>query len=93
MAETTTIRLPPPLRARLAALAKQTERSAHSLIIEAIERYADYEEELRRLVREALAADAAVDKLGEVYRPEDVNAWLERLAAGASVTRPSAWRR
>jgi predicted transcriptional regulator len=93
MAETTTIRLPPELRARLAALAEQTDRSAHSLILEAIERYADYEEDLRRLVREALGADAAVATLGEIYRPEDVNAWLDRLAAGEAVERPKPWRR
>lgn len=33
MAATTTIRLPPELRARLNALAEQTGRSAHSLIV------------------------------------------------------------
>ena len=33
MAATTTIRLPPELRARLNALADQTGRSAHSLIV------------------------------------------------------------
>jgi predicted transcriptional regulator len=93
MAETTTIRLPPELRAQLAVLAKQSERSAHSLIIEAIERYADYEEALRRLVREALAADADLEKLREVYRPEDVDVWAARLAAGEAAPRPKPWQR
>ena len=45
MAATTTIRLPPELRARLQALSEQTGRSAHSLIVEAVERHADYEEQ------------------------------------------------
>ena len=45
MAETTTIRLPPKLRARIQALAEQSGRSAHSFILEAVERHADYEEE------------------------------------------------
>jgi predicted transcriptional regulator len=74
MAATTTIRLPPKLRARLGALAKQTGRSAHSLIVEAVERHAAYEEQIRSLVKEALAADAEIDESGEVYRAEYVHA-------------------
>jgi predicted transcriptional regulator len=93
MAATTTIRLPPKLRARLGSLAKQTGRSAHSLIIEAVERQADYEEQMRSLVKEALAADADIEKTGEVYRADDVHAWMKRLAAGESARRPKPWRR
>jgi predicted transcriptional regulator len=93
MAATTTIRLPPKLRARLGALAKQTGRSAHSLIVEAVERHAAYEEQMRSLVKEALAADADIEKTGEVYRAEDVHAWMRRLALGESVARPRPWRR
>jgi predicted transcriptional regulator len=93
MAETTTIRLPPKLRSRLGALAKQTGRSAHSLILEAVERHADYEEQMRSLVKEALAADAEIEKSGEVYRAEDVHAWMTRLASEESAARPKPWRR
>jgi len=93
MAATTTIRLPPKLRARLSSLAKQTGRSAHSLIVEAVERHAAYEEQLRSLVKEALAADSEIEKSGEVYRAEDVHAWMSRLAAGEPSARPKPWRR
>ena len=93
MAATTTIRLPPKLRARLSTLAKQTGRSAHSLIVEAVERHADYEERMRSLVKEALAADEDIEKTGEVYRAEDVHAWMERLARGESPARPKPCRR
>ena len=93
MAATTTIRLPPKLRARLSSLAKQTGRSAHSLILEAVERHAAYEEQLRSLVKEALAADDDVETTGEVYRAEDVHAWMNRLARGESVARPKPWRK
>jgi predicted transcriptional regulator len=93
MAATTTIRLSPKLRARLGSLARQTGRSAHSLIIEAVERHADYEEQMRSLVKEALAADAEIDKSGEVFRSEDVHAWMNRLAAGGSTGRPKPWRK
>jgi predicted transcriptional regulator len=93
MAETTTIRLPPKLRARIHALAKQSGRSAHSFILEAVERHADYEEQMRSLVKEALAADEEIERTGEVYRAGDVHAWVERLARGQEAARPKPWRR
>ena len=54
MADTTTIRLPAKLRARVRALAEKSGRSAHSFILEAVERHAAYEEEMRSLVKEAI---------------------------------------
>lgn len=92
MAETTTIRLPPKLRARVRALAEKSGRSAHSFILEAVERHAAYEEEMRNLVKEALAADADIERTGEVYRAADVHAWVDRLAKGEA-PRPKPWQR
>ncbi|HUO81064.1 MAG TPA: hypothetical protein VMU00_13065 [Steroidobacteraceae bacterium] len=92
MAATTTIRLAPKLRSRLAALARQSGRSAHSLIVEAVERHVAEEEALRSLVKEALAADLELDRLGDFYRAEDVAAWAARLATG-DAPRPAPWRR
>jgi predicted transcriptional regulator len=93
MAETTTIRLPPKLRARLRAIAKETDRSVHSLIVEAVEKHAAYEEQMRSLVKEALAADADIERTGEMYRSEDVHAWTQRLAEGVASPRPKPWRK
>jgi predicted transcriptional regulator len=93
MTATTTIRLPPKLRARISSLAKQTGRSAHSLIVDAVERHVDREEQMRSFVKEALAADADIDKTGEIYRADDVYAWMKRLAVGESATRPKSWRK
>ena len=93
MAATTTIRLPAKLRARVQALAKQSGRSAHSVILEAVERHADYEEQLRSLVKEAIEADADIERTGEVYRAEDVHEWMDRLARTQSPARPKPWRR
>jgi predicted transcriptional regulator len=93
---TTTIRLPPKLRARIHALAKQSGRSAHSVILEAVERHADYEEQMRSLVKEAIEADDEIERTGEVYRADDVHAWVERLAQGTgtgTAQRPKPWRR
>ncbi len=93
MAATTTIRLTPKLRARVSALAKQTGRSAHSLIVEAIERHTAYEEQMRNLIREAIEADAEIENTGKVYRAEDVNAWMQRLAKDPSAKLPKSWQR
>jgi len=92
VAATTTIRLPPKLRARIQVLARQTGRSAHSVILEAIERQVGHEEELRRLVRDALANEAQLERTKLVYGADDVAAWLERLGAPGA-TRPAPWPR
>jgi len=93
MAETTTIRLPPKLRARLRAIAKETDRSVHSIIIEAVEKHAAYEEQMRNLVKEALAADAEIGRTGETYHAEEVHAWARRIAQGVASPKPEPWRK
>jgi predicted transcriptional regulator len=90
---TTTLKLPEKLKARIARLAKQTGQSAHSLMLQALEREVSREEKMRDFVREALASKADVEAGGAVYRAEDVHAWLERLAKGEKPPRPSPWRR
>jgi hypothetical protein len=61
--------------------------------VEAVERHADYEEQMSSLVKEALAADADIERTGEVYRTADVHAWMKRLATDESAPRPKPWRR
>ena len=39
-------------------------------------------------VQEALAADAAIEKGGPVYRCEDVHRWMEQLAKTGKAARP-----
>ena len=93
MSETTTIRLPPKLRARLRTIAKETDRSVHSLILEAVEKHAAYEEQMRSLVKEALAADAEMERSGEGQRADDVHEWARRVARGEASTLPKPWRK
>jgi predicted transcriptional regulator len=93
MAATTTLKLPDKLKARIARIAAQSGRSAHSVMIEALEREVTRAERVRDFVREAMASDAAVEAGAAVYRAEDVHAWLERLARGARPARPRPWRR
>ena len=93
MASTTTLKLSEKLKARIARLAKATGRTAHSLMIEALEREVTREERMKAFVREALAAKADVEAGGAVYRAEDVHAWLERLARDRKAARPQPWRK
>ena len=93
MTTTTTLKIPETLKARIARLAKAKQRSAHSVMIEALEREVAREERMRNFVQEALAADAAIDAGAAVYRAEDVHAWLGRLANNRKAARPRPWRK
>jgi predicted transcriptional regulator len=93
MSETTTIRLAPKLRSRLRAIAKDTDRSVHSIIVEAVEKHAAYEENMRSLIKEALAADADLERGGEAHRAADVHAWAQKIAQGVASPRPPPWRK
>jgi predicted transcriptional regulator len=93
MANTTTLKIPDQLKARIARLARETKRSAHSVMIDALEREVTREERMRDFVREALEADAGIEKGGDVYRAEDVHEWIERLARDGKAARPKPWRR
>lgn len=89
---TTSLKLPRELRARVVRVAKKTGRTPHRLMLEAIERETAREERVEAFVKEALAADRAIEKTGEVYAARDVHAWLLRLASGNSARRPKPWR-
>jgi hypothetical protein len=62
-------------------------------MVEAIERHATHEERMLAFIREAKAADRAIDRGAQVYAGKDVHAWLERLASRAGEPRPKPWRR
>jgi predicted transcriptional regulator len=93
MASTTTLKVPEKLKARIARIADQTGRSAHAVMLDALEREVSRAERVREFVREALASDATVEAGAAVYRAEDVHAWIERLAKGRKAPRPRPWRR
>lgn len=92
MSVATTLKLTEELKARITRLAKQSKKSAHSLMIEALEREVSREESMQALIREALAADAEIEAGGEVYRAEDKHAWLNRLGAKHTAL-PKPWRK
>jgi predicted transcriptional regulator len=49
------------LKARIARIAAQTGRSAHSVMLDTLEREVARAERVREFVREALASDAAIE--------------------------------
>ncbi|GIX27231.1 CopG family ribbon-helix-helix protein [Pelomicrobium sp. G1] len=93
MGSTTTLKLPQQLKERIAALAEQTGRSPHALMLEAIEREVARGERMRSFVEEAIAADRRIDATGEVFAADEVHAWIERLARKRKAARPKPWRK
>lgn len=92
MKTTATLKLPRELKARIARVAKKSGRTPHAFMIEALERQTSREERMEDFVKEALAADRAIEAGDEVYAAADVHAWLGRLASGKKVARPKPWR-
>ena len=93
MTTTTSIKLPPELKERVAELARKTGRTPHSLIVEAVERHTFYEERMQEFIEEALAAADEIDATGEVYTLEEVSAWMEKRLRGEKAPRPKPRRR
>lgn len=93
MSIATTLKLPEELKSRITRLAKQSKKSAHSLMIEALEREVSREERMQAFVREALAADADIEAGADVYRAEDVHDWLDLLATKRKAAPPEPWRK
>lgn len=88
----TTLKLPSELKARIAKLAKQSGKTPHAFMIDALERQTSREEKVAEFVAEALAADHAIDRGAEIYAAADVHAWMERLARSERASRPKPWR-
>lgn len=90
---TTSVKLPPELKARVAAVARKTGRSPHSVIVEAVERHTAYEERMQAFVQDALKADAEIEATGRADAAADVHRRLDQLAKGRKARRPRPCRR
>lgn len=93
MSVTTTLKLPEKLKARIARIAKEKQRTAHSFMIEALEREVQREERVRGFVKEARESAAAIEAGAKVFRAEYVHHWLERLGKNPKAVRPKPWSR
>ena len=88
MAATTTLKLPEPLKARIAPLAEADGKSPHAWMIEALEERVAQSEAYAAFMAEALEADSEMTETGIGYAAEDVHQYLLAKLEGKSVKRP-----
>jgi predicted transcriptional regulator len=79
---TTTVRLPPELKARIESLAADSGQSMHALMIQALDESTDRMAREREFHAEALKRLAHMDRTGEYIELEDLRRHALALAAG-----------
>jgi predicted transcriptional regulator len=93
MTSTTTLKLPEPLKARIAPLAEAAGKTAHAWMVDALEAQAALAEMREAFIAQAEESAADVDAGGLLYAAEDVRAYIAARAAGKPARRPSPMRR
>ena len=88
MTETTTLKLPEQLKARVTEAAASAGQSAHAFMLEAIEQQTQLAERRRSFVGAALAAEQEVAQYGLVHDGDEVLAYLKSLLEGRKASRP-----
>jgi len=88
MTATTTLKLPEPLKARIAPLAEAAGKSPHAWMIEALEERVAQSEAYAAFVAEAMEAEHEMLRTGEAYAMEDVHRYLLDKLEGKPVKRP-----
>lgn len=90
---TTTLKLPEPLKARIAPIAAAAGKTPHAWMVEALEAQAALAEMREAFIADAETSAAEVDAGGPVYAAEDVHAYIVARAAGKAASRPKPVRR
>ncbi len=93
MTATTTLKLPEPLKARIAPLAEAAGKSPHAWMIEALEERVAQSEAYAAFMAEALEADRQMTETGEGYDADDVHAYLQAVLAGETPAFPKPVKR
>jgi predicted transcriptional regulator len=93
MSTTTSLKLPAPLKARIAPLAESAGKTPHAWMVDALAAQVALAEMREAFIAEAEAAAAATDAGGPLYAAEDVRAYILGRAAGKKVRRPKPMRR
>ena len=88
MAATTTLKLPEPLKARIAPLAEAAGKSPHAWMIEALEERVAQSEAYAAFMAKALEADREMTDTGLGYAADDVHQYLLEKLEGKPVKRP-----
>ena len=93
MTSTTTLKLPEPLKARIAPLAEAAGKTPHAWMIDALEAQAALAEMREAFIADAEASAADIDAGGPLYAAEEVHAYIVARAAGKTARRPEPARR
>jgi len=88
MTESTTLKIPEALKARVARAAAESDRSPHAFMLEAIEQQTQLAERRRAFVGAALAAEEEVAQYGLVHDGDEVLAYLSARLEGRTTNRP-----
>ncbi len=86
---TTTIRLPPDLKARVAAAAKQAGTTAHGFILDAIAEKTQQTELQADFITEAEARYDQVTATGKTIPWKEMRKYLEARVTGKQARRPT----
>lgn len=84
----TSLKIDEALKGRVQALADQRRRSAHWIMLEAIQQYVDREEARESFRQDALRAWEAYQSNGQHLTMGEAEAWLEKLEAGEDAELP-----
>lgn len=92
---TTTLKLSPALKTRIARVAKGAGQTPHAFMIEALARETEQAERRRRMTAGALAARAEFERTGLGYAMEDVHGHFRARLRGKKAAKPrlKQWRR
>jgi len=88
MTATTTLKLPDELKARIAAVAQQSGKSAHAFMVEALELQTELAERRTAFVADALLAREEVARYGLVVDADEVFDYLKARAEGKPARKP-----
>ncbi len=84
----TSLKLPPELKKRIAPLAQRSGKTPHAWMVDALQRETELAEQREAFIGDAETAAADVEAGGPVYAMEDVHAYLRAKLAGARARRP-----
>lgn len=84
----TSVKMPPALHARVTNLAEIRKRTAHTLMLQAIENFVDREEKREALRQEAKAAHEHYMQTGLHLTNDEVVGWMDKIIQGEKVPMP-----
>ena len=92
---TTTLKLSPELKTRIARVARGIGQTPHAFMIEALAQQTEQAEKRRKMTADALAARAEFERTGSGYAMEDVHGHLRARVQGKKAAKPrlKQWRR